>query len=663
VLSFYQLYSFETPAGAPVLYYGWDGMNVRISNYEGETWQVLQNPVPAYTCNSLYGFGNVHGEGDHIPGWSGLQSNWQHVSINLSSYTNDTIMIRFAFASDGGYCTSDNHEMFGWQVDDILVSSSSGNLFENNGSLTGMKSHSAFSEVNIIEGKYRLREDARCGIATYNALNHTSYSNAIDFVEEDSIFSADTNMCGVTLHYALEKTYDYYLNIHGRHSFDDTDNRILGYANWIFDYGTSQDPNNAMWNGSFTCFGTGDGWQFGPWGSIDIAGHEFTHGVTQYSAGLLYQNEPGALNESFSDIFGTGVEFFTGDGDWLCGEDICMSLPCLRSMENPKSRNNPDTYRGTYWVSTSSTPAQSNDFNGVHTNCGVQNFWFYLTSVGGMGDNDLGDPFSITGIGISDAEQIAYRNLTVYLTPTSEYNEAVLYSLQSAEDLFGTGSTQYNTVMDAWYAVGLSFSPKIRIPEYLRITVNESNPGSGSINIRSIGLTTLSVTDLEIEGDGFSITNMPSLPLELENDESYALNITFAPESIGTTNGSFMISSNDPDYPDKTITVEGINIVDALDQISICTEQDTRIYSSPNPFVSTTQINYCLNQSSDVMVKIYNLDGKEILTLVDASQTSGEYSVIWEGNDFTGTQVYPGIYFCILQTNDEFIVTKMMLNQ
>ena len=90
-----------------------------------------------------------------------------------------------------------------------------------------------------------------------------------------------------------------------------------------------------------------------------------------------------------------------------------------------------------------------------HTNSGVQNFWFYLLSVGGSGVNDNGDPYSVTGIGISDAEKIAYRNLTVYLTPTSNFHNSRAGSINAAEDLFGLGSQQYFSVIDAWNAVGV----------------------------------------------------------------------------------------------------------------------------------------------------------------------------------------------------------------
>ena len=126
-----------------------------------------------------------------------------------------------------------------------------------------------------------------------------------------------------------------------------------------------------MWTGSFAAYGKGDGLKFNPWVSLDIVGHEVSHGVTQSSAGLIYQNESGALNESFSDIFGEMIENYTDDpNDWLMGDDRTDGF--IRSMSNPKDKSDPDTYKGTNWKTT------SGDNWGVHTNSGVQNYWFFL---------------------------------------------------------------------------------------------------------------------------------------------------------------------------------------------------------------------------------------------------------------------------------------------
>ena len=255
---------------------------------------------------------------------------------------------------------------------------------------------------------------------------------------------------GVNVHWGAEATYDYYLNDHGRNSFDNAGGTIYSYAHADVNY------NNAFWDGTRMTYGDGDGVNFTPLVCLDVVGHEITHGVTQNSANLIYWGESGALNESFSDIFGNEVEFMregvpgVGTGSWRMGEDITPSGSGIRNMQNPNEFNNADTYLGTYWVTTG-----SGDNGGVHYNSGVQNFWFYLLCEGGSGTNDHGNAYNVSTIGFTKAAAIAYRNLTVYLTPSSNYYAARVGAINSAIDLYGPGSTEVQAVMDAWYAVGV----------------------------------------------------------------------------------------------------------------------------------------------------------------------------------------------------------------
>lgn len=164
---------------------------------------------------------------------------------------------------------------------------------------------------------------------------------------------------------------------------------------------------------------------------------------------MVIQNESGALNESFSDIFGTVIEYYAKPqtANWIIGEEITPFG--IRNMSDPNSLNAPDTYNGQFWYSGDL------DKGGVHTNSGVGNYWFYLLAIGGSGTNDFGDSYSVSGISIDSAALIAYRTLTVYLTPNSDYYDAREYSIQAAEDLFGPCSPQVEATMDAWNAVGL----------------------------------------------------------------------------------------------------------------------------------------------------------------------------------------------------------------
>ena len=294
-------------------------------------------------------------------------------------------------------------------------------------------------------GPYRLRQTADGnGIQTFDLNNSTNYNNAVDVTSNSTNFTS--NPTGVQAHFGAEQTHKYYSQKHGRNSYNGSGAVIKSYVSYSTNY------VNAFWDGTRMTYGDGDGTNYGPLVSLDICGHEITHGVTEYSANLVYSYQSGALNESFSDIFGESIEkFASGTNDWLMGDDIGAggSGGALRSMSNPNAYGDPDTYQGTNWYSG------SGDNGGVHTNSGVQNFWFYVLSEGKSGTNDKGDSYNVTGIGMDKAAAIAYRNLTVYLNSNSQYSDARNGAIQAAIDLYGAGSAEEIATTNAWYAVGV----------------------------------------------------------------------------------------------------------------------------------------------------------------------------------------------------------------
>ena len=298
-------------------------------------------------------------------------------------------------------------------------------------------------------GNYRLRETGRGkGIETYDMNTGTNYSRAVDFTDTDNYwnnYNANFDEIGGDAHYGAEMTYDYFKQNFNRNSFDGNGAKIRSYVHYRGNY------VNAFWNGSVMTYGDGNGTSITPLTSVDICGHEIAHAVTTNSAGLIYRNESGALNESFSDIFGNAIEWFADSTQfsWRMGEDIMASANGIRNMQNPKTHRDPGTYKGQYWY------GGTGDNGGVHTNSGVQNFWFYLLVNGATGKNDNGDNYTVDSLGIKKAEQIAYRNLTVYLTSSSDYDEARYYAIQSATDLYGDCSFEVQTTTNAWYAVGV----------------------------------------------------------------------------------------------------------------------------------------------------------------------------------------------------------------
>lgn len=298
-------------------------------------------------------------------------------------------------------------------------------------------------------GQFRLRETNRGnGIETYNMKKGTNYGAATDFTDTDNYWNNyNTNLDEIATdaHFGAEKTYDFYKTYFNRNSYDNQGAKIRSYVHYRSNY------SNAFWNGSVMTYGDGNGSSITPLTSIDVCGHEVSHAVTTNSAGLIYRNESGALNESFSDIFGNAIEFYADSTqfNWRMGEDIMTSGNGFRNMANPKTHGDPSTYKGQYWYSG------TGDNGGVHTNSGVQNYWFYLLSVGKTGKNDNGDNYTVDSIGIHKAQQIAYRNLTTYLTTSSDYAEARYYGIQSAVDLYGECSPEVEATTNAWYAVGV----------------------------------------------------------------------------------------------------------------------------------------------------------------------------------------------------------------
>jgi bacillolysin len=298
------------------------------------------------------------------------------------------------------------------------------------------------------------------GIKTFNLKKSRSYTSAVNFTDVDNNWTAtefnNTNKDNAALdaHWGAEKTYDYWSSVHARNSYNGSGAVINSYVHYSNAY------NNAFWDGSRMTYGDGSGTQFDALTSIDVAAHEIGHAVCSSTADLAYQRESGAMNEGFSDIWGACIEYFAAPtkSTWLIGEDIERrpGKLSLRSMSNPKTNNQPDTYQGTNWKNVNcGTPTQANDQCGVHTNSGVLNHWFYILTIGKSGTNDIGSSYNVSGIGIDKAAKIAYRLESVYLTANSTFSNARTSGIQAAIDLYGAGSPEVIATTNAWYAVGV----------------------------------------------------------------------------------------------------------------------------------------------------------------------------------------------------------------
>ncbi len=245
-------------------------------------------------------------------------------------------------------------------------------------------------------------------------------------------------------YWATEKTWDMYKKWCGRNGLNNSGSTLTTHAH---------DGNyvNAFWNGSYAAFGDGDtANKVYPLTSIDVVGHEFTHGFTQNTCALVYSYQSGALNEGLSDVMGTIIEWYgdstSGKFNWNMPSDIGK---VFRNMKNPTQTNQPKYYLGQNWYTG------GNDAGGVHTNSQVLNYWSYLLDQGDSGTNEVNYKFKVDSLGFYKTAKLAYRMMSVYLTSSSQYLDAGDYAMIAAADLWGTCGTELKSVGEACKTVGI----------------------------------------------------------------------------------------------------------------------------------------------------------------------------------------------------------------
>ncbi|MFJ5280161.1 M4 family metallopeptidase [Streptomyces parvulus] len=303
---------------------------------------------------------------------------------------------------------------------------------------------------------YTLTDTGRGNHKTYNLNRGTSGTGTL-FSGPDDVWgngqASNAETAGADAHYGAALTWDYYKNVHGRSGI--RGDGVGAYSR--VHYGNNY--VNAFWSDSCFCMTYGDGsGNANPLTSIDVAAHEMTHGVTSNTAGLVYSGESGGLNEATSDIFGAAVEFHANNssdvGDYLIGEEIDINgdgTP-LRYMDKPSK----DGASKDAWYSGIGNID-------VHYSSGPANHFFYLLSEGsgtktinGVSyDSPTSDGLPVTGIGRDKAAKIWFRALTTKFTSTTNYAAARTGTLAAAGELYGTDSTEYKRVQDAWAGINV----------------------------------------------------------------------------------------------------------------------------------------------------------------------------------------------------------------
>ncbi|MFI9288922.1 M4 family metallopeptidase [Streptomyces werraensis] len=307
---------------------------------------------------------------------------------------------------------------------------------------------------------YQLYDTSRGGHKTYNLARGTSGTGTL-FTDVDDTWGTGTasssssdQTAAVDAAYGAQITWDFYKNTFGRSGIRNDGKAAYSRVHYGSNY------VNAFWQDSCFCMTYGDGsGNTHPLTSLDVAGHEMSHGVTSVTAGLRYSGESGGLNEATSDIFGAGAEFYANNssdaGDYLIGEkiDINGNGTPLRYMDKPSK----DGASKDYWSSSLGSVD-------VHYSSGPANHFFYLLAEGSGSKTVNGvsynsptyDGSTVTGIGRAKALQIWYKALTTYFTSTTNYKAARTGTLNAASALYGASSAEYKAVDAAWKAVNVS---------------------------------------------------------------------------------------------------------------------------------------------------------------------------------------------------------------
>jgi bacillolysin len=373
-----------------------------------------------------------------------------------------------------------------WTIREVYVDAHSGAIVR---SINAIHEQAAIGQGNGVFGVVRKLSTNQVSGGTYQAVDKLrpgqgvtrqfpgtpSYLNT--FLSSGILLNSDIatdsdNMWSdgptVDAHAFQGWVFDYYFTRFNRNGMDDRNIEVDSIVNPLARSEASRQPANVVGtfinNALYCCeglllFGNGDGRVFTFLaGALDVVAHEWTHGVTDFTSNLIYQDESGALNEAFSDIMGATVEFNyqpAGSGrdqaDWLIGEDVYLLPPgYLRSLNNPIARGLPDHYSLRQFIGTGI------DDGGVHFNLTIATHAFYLAVAGGQ---NRVSRITVPGVGMANLERIErifYRAFTMLLAPSSRFSDARRATIQAATDLFGAGSNERAQVELAWTAVGVN---------------------------------------------------------------------------------------------------------------------------------------------------------------------------------------------------------------
>ncbi|MEX2485380.1 MAG: M4 family metallopeptidase, partial [Brumimicrobium sp.] len=360
-----------------------------------------------------------------------------------------------------------------------------------------------FTQAYILE-----TNDAGRTIHTKEKSNGGGAWSLINNVTDGDDDWGGSHLIETSTHYHVSNSWDYFKQTFSREGQDNGGIEVRVRTQWD-DPGAKFNPGNNSHNN--LTFGRDGNAHYGT--EASIVGHEYTHGVTYHTSNLAYENESGALNESFSDIFGVVIQAQMLEGgatDWIIGNDIQIDIQKTRSLEDPKSRGEhldngvfalgqPDTYEEEFWYTG------NQDNGGVHINSGVPNKWFYILANGESDWNDLNDFYDVDGIGMHNASWIAHLANTSILMSSSQFTDARQATITVAQLLLGDCSVEHQATVDAWYAVGVgdehdcTFTASIKEIENADLLIYP-NPANQVLNVELPHTTEENIQVLDMTG-------------------------------------------------------------------------------------------------------------------------------------------------------------------
>ena len=402
----------------------------------------------------------------------------------------------------------------------------------------------------MFAGPGGLPDDPKGAVWTIDAGNKSPENDNFGVNHISSSNNTWSSKTAVSAHYNGGIAYEYFRTRFNRNSINGSGGTVISIINVTESNGSGMD--NAFWNGSAMFYGNGNT-GFKPLaGSLDVAGHEMSHGVIQETANLTYQGESGALNESFADVFGVLID----RDDYKLGEEVVKlaEFPsgALRDVSNPHNGGNSLNDGGYQPAHMNEKYNGSQDNGGVHINSGIVNFAFFKIA---------------TKLGKDDAEKIYYSALTKYLTKSSQFIDCRNAVIQAGKDLFGANSPKIGDIENSFAEVGIGQGSGTTDPPDYSVNPGEDFVIFGNASLSEIKLAQIStgtITNLDFTGGLYSkpsVSDDGSLVVFIGKDNSmYFIQFDWAQGqyNIGTLD-------NQNDWRNVVVSKDGLRLAALLD--------------------------------------------------------------------------------------------------